>query len=142
MWTICGTIKAHRKGSKIIYEKPFFDGSLLVFSFPYAWVRCCRAAHPLCIGCCRPSYSILDSLLANGRLALSISLQPKNPPGRAAYLQNSAGSVFIRRYRVILSADTASEVRADAKPKAQIILCVLSSILATQMPHRSRRSGA
>ena len=31
---------------------------------------------------------------------------------------------------------------ADAKPKAQIILCVLSSILATQMPCRSRRSGA
>ena len=29
-----------------------------------------------------------------------------------------------------------------AKPKAQIILCVLSSILATQMPCRSRRSGA
>ena len=29
---------------------------------------------------------------------------------------------------------------ADAKPKAQIILC--SSILATQMPCRSRRSGA
>ena len=31
---------------------------------------------------------------------------------------------------------------ADAKPKAQIILCVLSSILATQMPCRSCRSGA
>ncbi|MDD6713942.1 MAG: hypothetical protein PUE42_06815 [Subdoligranulum sp.] len=31
---------------------------------------------------------------------------------------------------------------ADAKPKAQIILCVLSSILATQMLCRSRRSGA
>ena len=31
---------------------------------------------------------------------------------------------------------------ADAKPKAQIILDVLSSILATQMPYRSRRSGA
>ena len=31
---------------------------------------------------------------------------------------------------------------ADAKPKAQIILCVLSSILATQLPCRSRRSGA
>ena len=31
---------------------------------------------------------------------------------------------------------------AAAKPKAQIILCVLSSILATQMPCRSRRSGA
>ena len=31
---------------------------------------------------------------------------------------------------------------ADAKPKAQIILCVLSSVLATQMPCRSRRSGA
>ncbi len=31
---------------------------------------------------------------------------------------------------------------ADAKPKAQIILCVLSSILATQMPCRSRRNGA
>ena len=31
---------------------------------------------------------------------------------------------------------------ADAKPKAQIILDVLSSILATQMPCRSRRSGA
>ena len=31
---------------------------------------------------------------------------------------------------------------ADAKPKAQIILCVLSSILATQMPFRSRRNGA
>ena len=30
---------------------------------------------------------------------------------------------------------------ADAKPKAQIILDVLSSILATQMPCRSRRSG-
>ena len=29
-----------------------------------------------------------------------------------------------------------------AKPKAQIILDVLSSILATQMPCRSRRSGA
>ena len=29
-----------------------------------------------------------------------------------------------------------------AKPKAQIILCVLSSIWATQMPCRSRRSGA
>ncbi|MGB5002337.1 MAG: hypothetical protein WBO61_05840 [Gemmiger qucibialis] len=31
---------------------------------------------------------------------------------------------------------------AAAKPKAQIILCVLSSILATQMPYRSCRSGA
>ena len=31
---------------------------------------------------------------------------------------------------------------ADAKPKAQIILDVLSSILATQMPYRSYRSGA
>ncbi len=31
---------------------------------------------------------------------------------------------------------------ADAKLKAQIILDVLSSILATQMPCRSRRSGA
>ena len=31
---------------------------------------------------------------------------------------------------------------ADAKPKAQIILDVLSSILATQMPCRSYRSGA
>ena len=31
---------------------------------------------------------------------------------------------------------------ADAKPKAQIILDVLSSILATQMPCRSHRSGA
>ncbi|MFZ2867164.1 MAG: hypothetical protein WAZ41_04685 [Gemmiger qucibialis] len=31
---------------------------------------------------------------------------------------------------------------ADAKPKAQIIRDVLSSILATQMPCRSRRSGA
>ncbi|MFZ2723108.1 MAG: hypothetical protein WAY39_03445, partial [Gemmiger qucibialis] len=31
---------------------------------------------------------------------------------------------------------------AAAKPKAQIILCVLSSIFATQMPCRSRRSGA
>ena len=31
---------------------------------------------------------------------------------------------------------------AAAKPKAQIILDVLSSILATQMPYRSRRSGA
>ena len=30
---------------------------------------------------------------------------------------------------------------ADAKPKAQIILDVLSSILATQMPCRSCRSG-
>ena len=31
---------------------------------------------------------------------------------------------------------------ADAKPKAQIILDVLSSILATQMPCRGCRSGA
>ena len=31
---------------------------------------------------------------------------------------------------------------AAARPKAQIILCVLSSILATQMPCRSRQSGA
>ncbi|MDD6713298.1 MAG: hypothetical protein PUE42_03440 [Subdoligranulum sp.] len=31
---------------------------------------------------------------------------------------------------------------AAAKPKAQIILCVLSSILATQMPCRRCRSGA
>ena len=31
---------------------------------------------------------------------------------------------------------------AAARPKAQIILDVLSSILATQMPYRSRRSGA
>ena len=31
---------------------------------------------------------------------------------------------------------------ADAKLKAQIILDVLSSILATQMPYRSCRSGA
>ena len=31
---------------------------------------------------------------------------------------------------------------AAAKPKAQIILYVLSSILATQMPCRSRRSSA
>ena len=31
---------------------------------------------------------------------------------------------------------------AAAKPKAQIILDVLSSILATQVPCRSRRSGA
>ncbi|MFZ2866414.1 MAG: hypothetical protein WAZ41_00850 [Gemmiger qucibialis] len=31
---------------------------------------------------------------------------------------------------------------ADANPKAQIILDVLSSILAMQLPCRSRRSGA
>ena len=31
---------------------------------------------------------------------------------------------------------------ADAKPKAQIMLCALSSILAAQMPCRSRRSVA
>ena len=49
---------------------------------------------------------------------------------------------FFRQYRIILSADTASEVRQMLSQKAQIILDVLSSILATQMPCRSRRSGA
>ena len=49
---------------------------------------------------------------------------------------------MLGQYRIILSADTASEVRQLRKPKAQIILDVLSSILATQMPCRSRRSGA
>ena len=31
---------------------------------------------------------------------------------------------------------------SDANPKAQIMLCALSSILAAQMPCRSRRSAA
>ena len=44
----------------------------------------------------------------------------------------------IGQYRIILSADTASEVRQMLSQK----LDVLSSILATQMPCRSRRSGA
>ena len=43
------------------------------------------------------------------------------------------------QYRIILSADTASEVRQMPK---QIILDVLSRILATQMLCRSCRSGA
>ena len=50
--------------------------------------------------------------------------------------------MYLWQYRIILSADTASEVRQMPSQKAQIILDVLSSILATQMPCRSCRSGA
>jgi len=41
-----------------------------------------------------------------------------------------------------IPAKLGKKKQAEAKPKAQIILYVLSSILATQMPFRSRRSGA
>ena len=52
--------------------------------------------------------------------------------------------VYARAARVelVLNGHTVGSKTAAAKPKAQIILCVLSSILATQMPCRSRRSGA
>ena len=54
--------------------------------------------------------SLIHCLQTGGSPFPSLS-NPKNPPGRAAYLQNSAGSVLIRRYRIILSADTVSEVQ-------------------------------
>ena len=47
-----------------------------------------------------------------------------------------------RQYRINSKCQYGERGAAAAKPKAQIILCVLSSILATQMPCRSRRSGA
>ncbi|MEF2874806.1 MAG: hypothetical protein U0O46_10665, partial [Gemmiger qucibialis] len=46
-------------------------------------------------------------------------------------------SNIIRQYRIILSADTASEVRQMPSQKRRSYW-----ILATQMPCRSRRSGA
>ena len=49
----------------------------------------------------------------------------------------NGADLLLRQYRIILSADTASEVRQLLSQKAQIILDVLSSILATQMPCRS-----
>ena len=57
-------------------------------------------------------------------------------------LQAENPGTALRQYRIILSADTASEVRQMPSQNAQIILDVLSSILATQMPCRSCRSGA
>ena len=53
-----------------------------------------------------------------------------------AYLNNSEALDILKK------AGYEDFSAADAKPKAQIILDVLSSILATQMPCRSRRSGA
>ena len=56
--------------------------------------------------------------------------------------------IFYNTYRKIKVIPHNSKCRygrrgaADAKPKAQAILCVLASILATQMLCRSRRSGA
>ena len=54
----------------------------------------------------------------------------------------------LRQYRIILSADTASEVRQMLKPKAQIILDVLSRHFGNadavpQLPERclSRKAG-
>ena len=53
---------------------------------------------------------------------------------------------FLRKkqgqYRINSKCQYGERGAAAAKPKAQIILCVLSSILATQMLCRSRRSGA
>ena len=46
------------------------------------------------------------------------------------------------QYRINSKCQYGERGAAAAKPKAQIILCVLSSILATQMLCRSRRSGA
>jgi hypothetical protein len=54
----------------------------------------------------------------------------------------------VKLYKIIKAIPHNSKCRygergaADAKPKAQIILDVLSSILATQLPCRSCRSGA
>ena len=56
--------------------------------------------------------------------------------------------IFYNTYRKIKVIPHNSKCRygrrgaAAAKPKAQAILCVLASILATQMLCRSRRSGA
>ena len=63
----------------------------------------------------------------------------------AARLGSGFCAIYVVIYKAIphnLSADTASEVWQMLSQKAQIILCVLSSILATQMPCRSCRSGA
>lgn len=62
------------------------------------------------------------------------------------YLKDNRKSNLIdRRFRAIPHNSKrryGERGAAVAKPKAQIILDVLSSILATQMPCRSRRSGA
>ena len=67
--------------------------------------------------------------------------QPRPFPSAQSYLPRNTPTSYCltpKQYRIILSADTASEVRQMLKPKAQIILDVLSSILATQMRARSR----
>ena len=75
-------------------------------------------------------------------------IQPLPPRYRAypntiqRYLLLSAPqNKVLGQYRII-KCRYGERGAADAKPKAQIILDVLSSILATQMPCRSRRSGA
>ena len=64
---------------------------------------------------------------------------------RCFWLFNGILSKFGVRYKAIphnSKCRYGERGAAAAKPKAQIILDVLSSILATQMPCRSRRSGA
>ena len=60
----------------------------------------------------------------------------------AQVLQNARGCAIIRAIPHNSKYRYGERGAAAAKPKAQIILCVLSSILATQLPCRSRRSSA
>ena len=50
--------------------------------------------------------------------------------------------ITLGQYRINTKCRYGERGAAAAKPKAKIILDVLSSILATQVPCRSRRSGA
>ena len=65
--------------------------------------------------------------------------------GKISITCPKCGTQFIKKAKAIphnSKCRYGERGAADAKPKAQIILDVLSSILATQMPCRSRRSGA
>ena len=82
--------------------------------------------------------------------ARSIAVSPKkgykkySPPHNLTVYnsQRCRGQHFYRAIPHNSKCRYGERGAADAKPKAQIILCVLSSILATQLPCRSRRSGA
>ena len=69
----------------------------------------------------------------------------RDPAQRGLHRRTEAGFgflIFIKAIPHNSKCRYGERGAASAKPKAQIILCVLSSILATLMPCRSRRSGA
>ncbi|MGB4980708.1 MAG: hypothetical protein WBO79_02405, partial [Gemmiger qucibialis] len=69
-------------------------------------------------------------------LPLIINERKNQPP---AVQMHKAGGWFYKAIPHNSKCRYGERGTAAAKPKAQIILCVLSSILATQMPCRSRR---